>query len=132
MKNTYEIFDGKFYFHKGDEIKEFDLCQVIEELEKSTNNPIDEQNGKLMEFITAEDYLTNEEIVEIQRWVRVEIWQVEDAVRKLTKLTSKKITLDFEEIDLIKLLLSRMNEVSMVVYGKQKESILKKFNSKTK
>lgn len=128
MKKTYEILDEKLYFHKGEKIISFDLCQVIEELEKSTNNSIEEQNGKLMELITADDYFTNEEIVEVKKWVSVEIWQIEDAVEKLTKLTSKKITLDFEEIDLIKLLLSRMNKVSLVVYGKQKESILNKFN----
>lgn len=132
MKKTYEILDEKLYFHKGEEIKEFDLYQVIEELEKSTNNPIDERNGKLMELINAEDYITNEEIVEVQKWVSVEIWQIKDAVEKLTVPTSNTVTLDFEEIDLIKLLLSRMNEVSLVVYGKQKESILKKFNAKTK
>lgn len=83
MKNTYEIFDENLYFHKGDETIEYNLEQVIEGLEKSTENRIKEDSGRLMEFCTFENDMTREED---QHWVAVQIWQIEESVRGLTQV----------------------------------------------
>lgn len=125
MENTYEIIDGTFYFHSGEEITEFDLMDIICELEKMTGNAIEKESGSLREHLDAEDGSG-------RTWVDVEMWQIEDAIDNLSKQTLTTIELTEQERELIQILLNRFYKEDNITWGKEKESILNKLNAKTK
>lgn len=87
MKNTYEILGESLYFdegNNGEDLQEFKLSEILEELETVCNNVVEEREGIIYEYLDwEEDTFFGTQCR--NGWVQVEMYQLEEAINNLTE-----------------------------------------------
>lgn len=90
MKNTYEILGETLVFddgRDGDDLPEFKLSEILEELESVCNNIVEERDGRIYEYLDWEEETQYFGTINRNGWVQIEMYQLEEAIENLTSKT---------------------------------------------